>query len=95
MRSYIEDLNSYIAENTQTEELSMLDILYYRFCILDFVDTPEIRSLHREFADHIRQLSLQGNDRLTNTLCALCEKYQYEAFRLGLLAGFHLLRELQ
>ena len=97
MKPYLDALNTYLAENAgaygHPEIKSMLDVLYYRFCVLEGLDTEKIRSRFCEFADLLRPLSQQDRDRIFDIVCDLCEKYQHEAFRQGLVIGFRLFSE--
>ena len=94
MKEYIEALNKYMEEQTVGEGESLLELLYYCFCIQNDLDTEEIRKNIQEMDDILKNLSLEDNDTLFDTVYDLCEKYQHEAFRTGLLVGFHLCKEL-
>ena len=98
MNQYLEALNAYLAENPDAyghpELGSMLDVLYYRFCIQEDLCSQKIRECFSEVEDILRPLSLQDNDRLSDLICALCESYEHEAFREGLVTGFRLFAEL-
>lgn len=94
MEQYIEVLNKYMEEQTVGEGESLLELLYYCFCIQNDLETREIRQNIQKMDDILKDLSLEDNDTLFDMVCDLCEKYQHEAFQTGLLVGFHLYKEL-
>ena len=94
MKRYIEILNQYAREQGIGEGESLLELLYYCFCIENGLDTEEIRKIFQKMDDILSKLSFDDNNTLFNMACVLCEKYQREAFRTGLLVGFRLCKEL-
>ena len=94
MKQYIDAFNKYMEEQAVGEEESLLDLLYYCFCIHNDPDTEEIRKIFQQMEGILKKLSFDDNDTLFNMTCDLCEKYQREAFHTGLLVGFHLCKEL-
>lgn len=98
MKQYIKAFNKYMQEQWVDagvpEGQNILDLLYYCFCIQNDLDTQEIRQSIQQMDDILKNLSLEDNDTLFDVVCDLCEKYQHEAFRTGLLVGFHLCKEL-
>ena len=94
MEQYIETLNKYAQEQGIGEGESLLELLYSCFCIQNDLETQAIRQSIQQMDDILKNLSLEDNDTLFDVVCDLCEKYQHEAFRTGLLVGFHLCKEL-
>ncbi len=98
MKQYIDALNKYIEEQGgdagEPEGKSLLELLYYCFCIHNDLHTEEIRKLIQGMDDILKKLSLDDNDTLFDITCNLCEKYQREAFRTGLMVGYRLYKEL-
>ena len=98
MDQYMEILNQYLAgqkaAGEEPEAESLLDMLYYQFCIYHDLDTEEISQTFQEMDDILIKLSLDDNNQLFCMTCDLCEKYQREAFHTGLLVGFRLCQEL-
>lgn len=98
MDQYIEIFKQYLAGRKavgeEPEAESLLDMLYYQFCIYHDLDTEEISQTFEKMDDILTKLSLDDNDQMFRMTCDLCEKYQREAFHTGLLVGFHLCKEL-
>lgn len=98
MKQYMEALQKYVEEQKlhtgEADGESLLELLYYCFCIHNDLDTEEIRKNFQQMEEILKKLCLDDNNTLFNMTCDLCEKYQHEAFRTGLLVGFHLHKEL-
>ena len=94
MNSYVEKSNAYLEEHKPEDVDSLVELLYYCFCLQRGLDTEQIRRGFQQIEEIIGKLSFEENDRLSNLTCDLCDCYQREAFREGLLTGFRLYREL-
>ena len=94
MNLYVEKINAYLEENKPEDVDSLVEVLYYCFCLQHDLQTEQIRSGFQEIEKIIGKLSIEENDRISDITCCLCERYQHEAFREGLLIGFQLYREL-
>ena len=94
MKQYIDAFNKYMEEQGEPEGKSLLDLLYYCYCIHNDLDTEELRKIFQSMDNILKNLSFDDNNTRLDMTSDLCEKYQREAFHTGLLVGAHLYREL-
>ncbi|MBQ8796761.1 MAG: hypothetical protein IJZ56_01025 [Oscillospiraceae bacterium] len=98
MKQYIETLNKYAEEQgvnagTLPAE-TVIDVLFACFCLENEVRIPAVSAAFEKMESVLEKLSLEDNDKLFLLTCQISETYRREAFRTGLLAGFHLCKEL-
>ena len=72
----------------------ILDALYQHYADNLKGDSASIKQQFRQLNDLMSELSLLQQDPVVDIVCGLCAAYQKEAYKDGLVAGFHLYREL-
>lgn len=91
-----------IIENLGTEPLQygwekgdvLLDVLYNSYCEGQGCDSDLISKRFQQLNNVLSVLKLRQQDQVINITCDLCSAHQKEAYKAGLLAGFHLFHEL-
>lgn len=71
-----------------------MDVLYCCFAQQLVPDTAAITAHFAALDDILDCLPIKDKDRVTDLTCQLCGEHQKDAFRQGLLTGFHLSQEL-
>lgn len=98
MNKYLEALNKYIQEHPVDAGAipaeTVIDTLFVCFCLENEVRIPAVSAAFEKLDTILDKLSLEDNDKLFLLTCDISEQYRREAFRTGLLAGFHLYKEL-
>lgn len=99
MNRYIENLKSFLAEQSATfrfdDAKSVLDILCYYYCSTNTVDTAIIHCQFKKLNDTLSNLSLAENDAVFAVTADLCTEHTRKAFVDGVLVGMHLFEELK
>lgn len=91
-----------IMENLENEPLQygwekgdvLLDALYQSYCEGQGCDSDLIRRKFQQLNDVLSELKLRKQDQVINITCDLCSAHHKQAYKAGLLAGFHLFHEL-
>lgn len=99
MTEYLETLKTYFSETNPAfgcdKVDSVLDVLHCCFRQRLIPDTEAIKTRFAALDDILSGLPLKDRDKVTDLTCQLCEEHQKDSFRQGLLAGFHLFRDLR
>lgn len=98
MNRYIENLKSFLAEQTPNyiydDANSILELLCYCYMDSNPVDSAVIRYQFMEMDSILNRLSLAENDAIFSLVCNLCIAHERQAFRDGIQVGMQLFSEL-
>ncbi len=98
MNEYLETLRNYLMETNPAfgcdKVDSVLDVLHCCFSQRLVPDTAVISTCFAALDAIVDRLHLKDRDRVVDLTCQLCGEHQKNAFRQGLLTGFHLSREI-
>lgn len=97
MNRYIENLKSFLAEQTNyiyDDANSLLEMLYYYYTASNPVDNAVIRCQFKELNDVLRHLSLTEIDAVFSLAGDLCVTHERKAFLDGIHVGMQLFSEL-
>lgn len=73
---------------------SMLEMLHYIYTAANPIDNQRIRSAFENVEEILCKLSIEDADELFSIFGDLCMEYEEASFSQGLLAGMHLMTEL-
>ncbi len=98
MNPYQQVIQVFLTKNPQQlgcgdidDVLGMLYCCYHQ-CRGD--DKKAVKEKFDQLDAVLSKLSLSDNNRVFSVIVSLCQEYQKDAFREGLLVGLHLYREL-
>lgn len=98
MKSYVEQLQAYIAANPPKYHFcngeSVLQMLYFSYTESNPIVDPKIRSGFRVLRRYIKDLPRNQEEIVFDTICDLCSEHEYRAFVEGVRAGVSLMTEL-
>lgn len=98
MKNYQQAFDDYLATHSaglgEGEMEELLDVLFRCYQESRNVDSTEIQAGFKNLDNVLSNLSLEDNNRVFMITCELCDRHSHEAFRSGILTGFHLFREL-
>ena len=98
MNKYIAELDKYLDEHPSgigcTQMGSVIGQLYCCHMTGRQTDPQRIRELFSDLEEQMSKLTWEGKNKVTLTVCELCDASRRESFEEGILAGFHLYREL-
>ncbi|MBQ8748230.1 MAG: hypothetical protein IJZ14_00230 [Oscillospiraceae bacterium] len=98
MNRYIENLKSFLAEQTPNyiyaDANSLLEMLYYYYTTSNPVDNAIIRCQFKELNDVLCQLSLTQIDAVFSLVGDLCVSHERQAFLDGIYVGMQLFSAL-
>lgn len=98
MNRYIENLKSFLAEQTANyaydDANSLLEMLYYYYTANNPVDNGVIRCQFKELNDILCHLSTAETDAVFSLTGDLCVSYERQAFLDGIHVGMRLFSEL-
>ena len=72
----------------------ILDALYQHYADNLKGDSASIMQQFQQLNDLLDAFSIREQDQVVDLVCNPCATYQKEAYKDGLVAGFHLYREL-
>lgn len=98
MKKYVETLEHFLADTPLQYGWEkgdvLLDALYQSYCEGQGCDSDLIGRQFQQLNNVLSALKLRQQDQVIDITCSLCSAHQKEAYKAGLLAGFHLFREL-
>lgn len=98
MNKYIKELDKYLDEHPSgigcTQMGSVIGQLYCCHMTGRQTDSQRIRERFSDLEEQMSRLTLEENNKVTWVVCDLCDTSRRESFEEGILAGFHLYREL-
>ncbi|MBQ6715105.1 MAG: hypothetical protein IJN21_01125, partial [Clostridia bacterium] len=98
MNRYTLALREYLAQNppefTSCKMDSLLGTLYCCYQQQKRCDSEQIHKYFNKLDAIINTLSLHDQNQVISLTCSLCTTYQTEAFKEGIVTGFHLFEEL-
>lgn len=98
MKSYIENLKSYLAQNppdyVDCDAQSILEMLYTYYVQYNCLDTPQIKSDFETLYQQLTGKLLRELDNIIDTVTTLCWHHEKSGFTVGIKLGLLLATEL-
>lgn len=98
MNRYIENLKSFLAEQTPCFGYdgaeSLMEMLYYYYTVANPIDNAVICCQFKELNDILRRLTVEENDGIFDVVSDLCTAHERQAFLEGICVGLRLFTEL-